>query len=345
MSESKQRQNHTETDHIMSSSGIRSVNVIAPARLHLGFLDLNGGLGRGFGSIGLYLDEIVTELSLEPAGNISANGPSADRASRNAELLLSHLNLDSGVTIQIKRAIPEHIGLGSGTQMAMAVGMGLNRLLDLQLSTRELVSVLDRGRRSGVGIGAFNLGGFIVDGGRSETTIVPPVIAHSDIPAEWRFILIQDKAYQGIHGIDEINAFEQLPPMDEAIVGIICRLVVMQALPAICEQDCELFGKAISRIQELVGSYFAPVQGGIYLSPAVEQAARLLEKYGATGTGQSSWGPTGFAIYANETDAYHAIKLARNNTADHIELNICKARNRGAGIKIEEPMVGNIRKQ
>ena len=329
----------------MSSLEIHSVKVIAPARLHLGFLDLNGGLGRGFGSLGLYLEEIVTELSLSPAAESTASGPGSDRALRNAELLLSHFNIDSGVTIEVKRTIPEHVGLGSGTQMAMAAGMGINKLFGLRLATHELVDVLDRGKRSGVGIGAFNLGGFIVDGGRSESTLVPPVIAHCEVPIEWRFVLIQDKAHQGIHGSDEIKAFEQLVPMDEVTVGEICRLVLMQVLPAVYEQNCEHFGRAVSRIQELVGTYFAPVQGGIYLSPTVERAVHLLEQHGACGTGQSSWGPTGFAIYANETDAYQAIKRVRKDVdSDEIEFHICRARNRGAQIIVEDSVIGKVRK-
>src|SRR4026208_2452940 len=42
-----------------------AVRVGAPARLHLGFLDRNGGLGRMFGSIGLAVDVPRTELVLK----------------------------------------------------------------------------------------------------------------------------------------------------------------------------------------------------------------------------------------------------------------------------------------
>ncbi|TAL78081.1 MAG: GHMP kinase, partial [Beijerinckiaceae bacterium] len=41
-----------------------SVRVETSARLHLGFLDLNGGAGRKFGSLGLALDGPVTELTI-----------------------------------------------------------------------------------------------------------------------------------------------------------------------------------------------------------------------------------------------------------------------------------------
>ncbi|MGH6945016.1 MAG: beta-ribofuranosylaminobenzene 5'-phosphate synthase family protein, partial [Geminicoccaceae bacterium] len=49
-----------------------AVTVCAPARLHLGFLDLHGGLGRRFGSIGLTLEDIATRLRATPAGETQA---------------------------------------------------------------------------------------------------------------------------------------------------------------------------------------------------------------------------------------------------------------------------------
>jgi beta-ribofuranosylaminobenzene 5'-phosphate synthase len=44
-----------------------AVRVVAPARLHLGFLDLHGGLGRKFGSLGVTLDEPRTALTVRRA--------------------------------------------------------------------------------------------------------------------------------------------------------------------------------------------------------------------------------------------------------------------------------------
>jgi beta-ribofuranosylaminobenzene 5'-phosphate synthase len=51
-----------------------SVMVTAAARLHLGFLDMNGGLGRRFGSLGLAIDRPSTRLTLRRASVPSAEG-------------------------------------------------------------------------------------------------------------------------------------------------------------------------------------------------------------------------------------------------------------------------------
>ena len=52
-----------------------AVRVVAPARLHLGFLDLNGSLGRLFGSIGLAIDTPRTELVLKRARALQGRRP------------------------------------------------------------------------------------------------------------------------------------------------------------------------------------------------------------------------------------------------------------------------------
>ena len=57
-----------------------AVRVIAPARLHLGFLDLNGDLGRMFGSIGLAVDVPRTELVLKRSQTLKGEGPDHARA-------------------------------------------------------------------------------------------------------------------------------------------------------------------------------------------------------------------------------------------------------------------------
>src|ERR1700680_1975654 len=53
--------------NVESSTKAASVTVTAAARLHLGFLDLNGGLGRRFGSIGLAIDAPRTRLTISSA--------------------------------------------------------------------------------------------------------------------------------------------------------------------------------------------------------------------------------------------------------------------------------------
>ena len=321
----------------MNDLTVKSVSVDTPARLHLGFLDMNADLGRKYGSLGLCIENIQTRLSVTESHRISAEGPAAERAVRMAENLIETLRLSGGVHIQIDEAIPEHVGLGSGTQLGLAVGTAICRLKGEPTPLRNIARILGRGDRSGIGIGSFSHGGFLVDGGRSSETDVPPLIAQMQMPEDWRILLIFDRENTGVHGAAEISAFKNIEVMSDTVSAEICRLLLMRVLPAIAEKDCQSFGAGITRIQEHIGDYFSNWQGGRYSSEKVAEVLSWVQNYGSTGYGQSSWGPTGFAIFANETQAYQALKQARCNWPENQSLSfmITRCRNRMAEVTVE----------
>jgi beta-RFAP synthase len=331
----------------MPATTPQRVQVRAPARLHLGFLDMNGGLGRRFGSIGLSLQDIAIELTAARAADVTAEGPDADRAVRYAKRILAQVQPGVGAHLSIRETIPAHAGLGSGTQLALAVGSALCRLYGSELPVSAIARVMGRGRRSGVGIGTFSQGGFIMDAGRSGSARMPPIISRLPVPENWRFLLVMDPAYKGISGTQEGDAFSRLADMPRATAGELCRLALMRVLPALIEEDCAAFGDGVGRVQHVIGEYFAAVQDGTYRSPAVEDALQLLLRQGATGVGQSSWGPTGFAIFASETGAYKALRHVRRQSQDSAGLDfvLCRAQNRPAVVRAEEPAVKAARRR
>ncbi|MGB8337814.1 MAG: beta-ribofuranosylaminobenzene 5'-phosphate synthase family protein [Burkholderiales bacterium] len=309
------------------------ITVEAPARLHMGFMDLNGSLGRRFGSLGLALEEICVRLNAGAASDMACEGPQSARAETYLRQLHTQINLPGGVHVQIEQAIPEHAGLGSGTQLAIALGVAVTRLYGLDFTPRELASMLDRGNRSGIGVGAFEQGGFLVDGGRGAGDSLPPLISRLDFPAHWRVLLIMHHDLQGLHGGAEKNVFRDLPPFSNQTAAHLSRLVVMNALPALAEARLQEFGRAISELQNCVGDYFAPVQGGRYTSPLVTQALQWLSHQGVAGIGQSSWGPTGFAIVESEAQAQTLLDGLRTFAqSPSLEFKLCSARNRGGEV-------------
>lgn len=315
---------------------IEAVSVIAPARLHLGFLDLNGGLGRRYGSIGLAVDEPATELTLRRAPAVSASGPEAERAERAILRHKQTFGLEGGYRVEVSRAIPAHAGLGSGTQLALAVGMALARLEGLDQGARTIGEKQTRGARSAIGMAAFEDGGFIVDGGRGSSDHAPPVLMRAEFPAGWRAVLVLDRNVVGVHGDRELQAFAALPPFPEGRAAHLCRLTLMRLMPSLIEEDIKGFGAAISEIQAIVGAHFACAQGGSpWSSPAVGALVGRLAAAGAVGIGQSSWGPTGFAFTENEADAQKLYSsFVQDAKAQGLEMLIVRGRNSGARIDL-----------
>jgi beta-ribofuranosylaminobenzene 5'-phosphate synthase len=311
------------------------VAVTTTARLHMGFFDLNGNLGRRFGSIGVSLDQPVTELSAWRAKDFSAEGSTAEHATKVAKKLAKILNLQGGMRMQLAQTIPQHAGLGSGTQMALAIGLALGKLYDLKLNISDVAMLTGRGVRSGIGLGAFAAGGVIIDGGRGKQTLIPPVIARAKFPVAWRIILIYDREDSGKHGAQEAEAFRTLPEFPADVAAMMCRHVLMQALPALAEHDLASFGAAIHELQAHTGDYFAPIQSGRYASPRVSEVLNWLGNQGVACYGQSSWGPTGFALVASQNEAENLMQKLRTQFSNEaaLEFMLCKGRNQGAVLK------------
>jgi beta-ribofuranosylaminobenzene 5'-phosphate synthase len=314
------------------------VTVAVPARLHLGFLDLDGGLGRRFGSIGVAISELQTRVALARAATTEIVGPESDRVARYLDMMRRELGLAGGHRVEVLDAVPAHAGLGSGTQLALAVAAAVRRLHDLPLDVAGDAIRLDRGARSGAGVGLFHHGGLVVDGGRGPAMRPAPVIARMPMPDDWCILLILDPARQGMHGTAESAAFESLPPFSAELAAHLCRLVVMKALPSLVEHDLAGFGTAITELQARLGDYYAPAQGGSrFMSPDVSAVLDALAQAGATGIGQSSWGPTAFAFAPSRAEAERLAALARRHpNARALDIRICVGLNRGAELVAHE---------
>jgi beta-RFAP synthase len=318
------------------NTGLNSVVVRAPARLHLGFLDLNGELGRNFGSMGLAISEFCTRIRVSKATTPHVSGPDSERARRYIERLEVLLSLDGAHRVEIAEAIPDHAGLGSGTQLALALAAAIRKLHHMPLDVGGDAFRLGRGRRSGVGIGLFNSGGVVVDGGCKDPSRAAPIVSRIPFPDEWRIVLVLDRKRTGVHGEEERSVFARLPPFAAADAAHICRLVLMQALPALVEADLTSFAAAIKDMQTILGAYFARLQGGFFASREVAAAMEVLESEGAVGIGQSSWGPTAFAFARSGNEARRLIDVARNDPRCRaVDIHACKGINRGAEIEAD----------
>jgi beta-ribofuranosylaminobenzene 5'-phosphate synthase len=312
------------------------VYVKTPARLHLGLIDLNGNLGRVFGGLGVGIDSPNVVIKAERSENFSVVGKKTELAKTFAKRFFETYNIKAEASINVKQIIPEHEGLGSGTQLTLAIAAALARLFNLKASVQELSEVMGRGKRTSVGTTIFEKGGFVVDGGKKlEEKRFPVTIFHKPFPQNWRFVVAIPNVNKGLARNEETAAFKRLPPMNPKNVGKICRLIIMKLLPAIVEADIKSFGEALTQIQIIIGNYFAEVQGGTYASETANEGIALLQKLGAYGAGQSSWGPTFYGITRKEKSREIELGIKEFLRKDvGGQVFVAKANNRGACIRV-----------
>jgi len=317
--------------------------VDAAARLHLGFLDPGAALGRRFGSIGLAIEGLSTSILATPHDQLLVLGEESARTGALVERVLAHYGFPPRARIVVERAIPGHAGLGSGTQLALAVGTALTALNGHRADSGELGALLGRGRRSGIGLSLFEQGGLVVDAGHGPATVTPPVVTRLAFPTDWPIILVFDHASEGLSGGAERRAFDALEPLPATAAAHLCHLTLMRILPAVLEHDFEPFAAGIGEVQAVVGDHFAAVQDGRYTSARVARAIALLEsRFELSGVGQSSWGPTAFAFAPDAATATAALAALRESFPREVglEFRLCTARNDGATCAATAPTVG-----
>jgi beta-ribofuranosylaminobenzene 5'-phosphate synthase len=324
-----------------------AVVVRAPARLHLGFLDPSGSLGRRYGSLGLVIDGLETVVQVGAAArdelSVEAGAEPAEleRAAGHLDRLRERSGRHAPLALRLLQTMPAHAGFGSGTQLALAVGHAFARWHGLPLDAPVLAAWLGRGARSGVGIAGFGHGGLLIDGGPGHDGAVAPLLARVDLPASWRVVLVLDPRRQGLSGGAEKQAIGALAALPQADAADICHQVLMRVLPGAAAADFDAFAAGVNRIQRLLGAHFAPAQDGrAYTSAAV---ARVVEWIGAqpagAAIGQTSWGPTGFAIVVSPAAAQALVAGARaaGVVDPALDLRIVAARPHGATLEDTRP--------
>ena len=316
----------------------RTIEVTTPGRIHCGLTSF-GTSGRQHGGLGLMLDDVGVSLSVASAPTFQSSGPLRKRVDTFARHFASHQKLTSlpACHIEVLSTSPDHVGLGVGTQLGLAVCAGLAEWLELPWRDPQLLRAMSgRGRRSAIGTYGFLQGGLLFDAGKLPQETLGRLADRVEIPAEWRFVLVRQPEARGLAGSDESHAISELPPVPPSVTEELERLIQNEILPAARAADCDAFGSALFSYGHLAGECFAKAQGGPFATPAIETLVHRIRQLGIPGVGQSSWGPTVFAV-----TSCHAVaeKLVSDLQADNLyrndEVVITKPNNSGCSVRVK----------
>lgn len=316
------------------------VTVTTGARLHFGPLAAAGTGGGKFGGVGMMVSAPGYLVTARAAERDSIAGD-ADSVARVTEFV-KRVRAASCETmpatpceINVRQAIPSHSGLGSGTQLGLAVARALSELAgERDVPVETLARRAGRGLRSAIGLHGFARGGFLVDGGRArDRDQLGTLVARVEVPSDWRIILASPPQSSGLSGEAELRAFASQPPMSSALTGELCRLVLMDWIPALLEAD---FARAASAMYEfglLVGRFFEPVQGGVFAHSRMARLVEALRARGVSGVAQTSWGPT-LAILCDGDAAAQQVTsdLAHAGDWSDCTFHVVEPLNRGAEV-------------
>jgi beta-RFAP synthase len=190
--------------------------------------------------------------------------------------------------------------LGVGTQLGLATALAVTHELGRPVPmTAGLALWIGRGERSGVGAHGFVRGGLIVEGGKREADPASVLVGRYEFPADWRVVLALPRTTTSPwNGPRERQAFSRPRPTEfvRPLTERMCRVLVLGLLPGLLAADWETFGESVHEYNRLAGRMFAVDQGGDYATPEVGRVVAEVRRLGVPGAGQSSWGPTVFAV-------------------------------------------------
>jgi beta-RFAP synthase len=315
----------------------RSVRVTTGSRLHFGPLASAGPDGGRFGGLGMMIDAPVCRVVVSPSERDEIDG--SESAMRRARAILAAFRQALGANvphcrITVEQGIPSHQGLGSGTQLGMAVAKALAVFGGAEaMDLFKLARLASRGRRSAIGIHGFAHGGLILDGGRAENAAIGELTARVDFPEAWRVLLVTPPRSSGLAGAAEVDAFAKLPAMPANLTDDLTRLATREILPSARAAKFREFSESLFEFGRRVGAYFEPVQGGDFADARMAALVDWLRERGVPGAAQTSWGPT---LSVMQPDAPSATQLQSEIQANaawsNCRIEIVRGLNRGAEV-------------
>jgi len=329
--------------------------ITTPCRIHLSLIDENGYTGRVDGGIGLMLDRpnVIFEASNRAEEfQIEAHKyyrESIEVINEQASKVFKAYNINNkNFHFNLKRYFPTHVGLGSKTQLSLAIAVAITKLKDIEnVSIKDLTKLVNRGGTSGIGWRGFEKGGFIVDAGhefgkgKEKETFLPSSASKSadpaltilryQIPEHWRFVLVIPNVKKGAYGDEEVSIFQRHAPIPREEVNEVSHQILMKLVPAVIRKDLVSFGEGLKRIQSIG---FKKIEISLQ-HEIVKDVLTFFENYGIKAYGMSSFGPSVVGIVESDDEANDLLKAAQrriNDIGGHIYL--CKPNNHGAKIEI-----------
>jgi len=318
----------------------RSVMVETGARIHLGFYGFHRENELTLGGAGIAVEGVGYKLIVSSSSKTTVIGCQAERVMGLVREAAERLGVEASVSVRVEKCIPQHVGLGSTTQLTLAVYSAL--ALYAGLNPAHVLEKIEGSKYSGIGLGAFKHGGFIVDTGSFKGRKPLPVFS-LPMPSKWRIITViprtswrmsnEEREEEAVDMTIRIHKERAGPRMD--CRGYIALLDYL--IPGIIYNNYEAFVRGAELLEEATASSFSPVQEGHYCCRESERAALAMKEIGCRGVGQSSWGPLVYCFAPDEREAKRLADALQELLPSGWHVGVYKPRNRGATVRAGSP--------
>jgi len=268
------------------------VTINAGSRLHAGFHMIGDNIHNiEYVGAGFYVEKPNIRVRVRDCGEATYEGPYEFRDP------VRYVIEKTGFTgcVRLEEAPRRHSGLGSTTQVMLAVYHGIKLLMRESISERDLLmagfKLLGRTRASTVGTLLYVYGGFVSGIGLPLPSDYS--VLRLPIPSDWRFVIVIPDIARGLNEKEERRYIESPRPAPQSVRQLMAQgfhYLVM----GMVRRDLNLLLDGLRSMQTATGMYFSSIQGGVYRS----DLARIVDEATRDGIvlAQSSWGPTLYTI-------------------------------------------------
>lgn len=259
-------------------------------------LDVTGKRPDGYHEVRMIMqniqmyDQVEIERAEEPGIRIETNLSFLPCNENNlvykaAKLLMDEFSIQEGLDIKLTKFIPVAAGMAGGSSDAAATMVGVNRMFELGLTTKEL---MERGVKIGADVPYCVMRGTALAEGIGEKLTKLPQMPPCWVLVGKPGINVPTKLVYGRLNLQEI---EEHPDVDGMI----------RALEA----------KDLSGIAARMGNVLETVTCKEY--PVIEEIKQLMISHGALNAMMSGSGPTVFGLFDQQETAQKAYEVLRES--------------------------------
>lgn len=235
-------------------------------RIHFGLADMGGASKRMYGGCGIsiYAYSVCVDTSKSDSFELQSSGFISNRTRQNLLDSIQKANLrglNTNCKMIIHSNIPQHIGLGSSTQIILTALDALANLYNWEINASEIADISGRGRTSLIGISTHYYGGFCVDAGQPyepgfeyEPSHHPGsrhpslFIGNWEFPENWEVSLFEATLLPSLDtSIESAFMLQNAPTEREAGLETIAA-IYHGILPSIINSDYDGFAEALKTL-------------------------------------------------------------------------------------------------
>jgi beta-RFAP synthase len=305
-----------------SSNALKQVNIETNSRLHLGFISLNSSTPYTYGGVGLTISGHPTKVNIKKYKQFESNLPKD--ITKKILTFLKKNHLSTLIRIECQYRPENHIGLGTGTQLALLIEELITKFYALKVKA----NIFNRRFRSGIGLNSYVKGGFIIDAPKKDLSL-NQTIFHSKFPQSWKAILLFDNQKKGLHGESEKKFFANNSSHNLRMK--LSDIILNELIPSIIYEDFNIFAKSLTKFQKLNATFYSKVQKSIYLSNDINKIIKKISKKFIVGCGQSSWGPTSYIFVNSKNDLNEILPILDKSISmyNNLSYEVVSAKNNG----------------